>query len=105
MSREKEEVIVMLKKLKIVDKSSTLSQLSSDYPGGNIFNKYKSMSIEDCVARILRLIKAPRVHKLFKAEDRVMLRYTTLRPYTDSGSFIIRTSPDEYTEHGWYESD
>ena len=32
MSREKEEVIVMLKKLKIVDKSSTLSQLRSDYP-------------------------------------------------------------------------
>lgn len=105
MSREKEKVIVMLRKLKIVDKSSTLSQLSSDYPAGNIRNDYKSMSAEDCAERILSLIKAPRARELSRSEDSVMLRYTTHRPYRDSGSFIIRTSPDEYTEHGWYESD
>ena len=105
MSREKEKVIVMLRKLKIVDKSSTLSQLSSDYPGGNVRNDYKSMSIEDCTEMILHRMKAPRPYKLFKSEDRVMLHYTTHRPYRDSGTFIIRTGPDEYTEHGWYESD
>ena len=105
MSIDKNEVIAILKKLKIVDKSSTLSQLSSDYSEGNIRNDYKSMSIEDCAARILRQIKAPRAHKLLKFEDRVMLRYTRHGPYTDSGSFFIRTGPDEYAEHGWYESD
>ena len=111
MSREgkkalaRDDLIVILKELKIVDKSRTLRQLSSDYPGGNIHNEYKPMSVEDCAKMVLHRMKALIGYKLSSSKDRVMLHHRSSGPYCYCGTIVIRTGDDEYIEHGWYESD